>query len=232
MPAGPDEQGIDAEVFGRVLDVGRRLDERDFERSTPPDELWARISAAATADDQPHTLSLVTPHVDDRAAVSDGPRHVTHQRGASSPGRGQRWVRPLAVAAAVVLAAATVGVVSQVGGEERQELAAVSLDVLQDGSGTADASLVDVAGAERLVIDLADVPPAPEGRHYELWLIDVDVTDPVSLGEVPAGTTTVEVDVPDGLDPDEYPIVDINLQEDGVAEHSGLDTSVLRGVLA
>lgn len=232
MPPDPDDPGFDAEEFGRVLDVGQRLDERDFERSAPPDDLWARISAAAGADDQPHTLSVVTPLTADPSRSVDD--RDTPQRGAGARAGGgtSRWIRPLAVAAAVVLAAATVGVVAQLGGEERQELAAASLEVLQDGSGTADATLVEVDGTERLVIDLSDVPSAPEGRHYELWLIDLEVTDPVSLGEVPDGTTTVEVDVPEGLDPGEYPIVDINLQEDGVAEHSGLDTSVLRGVLA
>ncbi len=232
MPPDPEDLGLDVAEFGRVLDVGRRLEERDFERSAPPPELWAAISAAASADDQPHTLSVVQDQDDTRRPRGAPDRGSDRAGGTSSRPTSQRWTRPIAIAAAVVLAAATVGVVTQTVGEDRQELAAISLEVLEDGTGAADATLVETDGIERLVIELADVPPPPEGRHYELWLIDLEVTDPVSLGEVPDGTTTIEVPVPEGLDPGEYPIVDINLQEDGVAEHSGLETSVLRGVLA
>lgn len=233
MPPDPDELELDAEAFGRVLDVGKRLRADDFERSGPPDALWDRIAAGLRTDDQPRGLTVVVDGGNEQRTSVGAPggtapsAPVGHR---NAPPRS--WFRPWAVAAALVLAAGTVGVIALSGGDDRQELAAVSLDVLKEGSGSAEVKLVDVDGSERLVVSLADLPPTPDGHHYELWLIDLDVTDPVSLGEVPPGSETIEVTVPAGVNPDEYPVVDINLQEDGVAEHSGPETSVLRGVLA
>ena len=131
----------------------------------------------------------------------------------------------LAVAAVlVVIGAIGVGVVTQ--NDNRAEVvASTTLDVLE-GSASATAQVVRVGDEDRLVVTAQNMEPAPPGTHYELWLVDPDVTDPRSLGPM---TGTTEVTVPDSIDLSEYPVVDISLQQDGMVAHSGL--SLLRGTL-
>ena len=137
-----------------------------------------------------------------------------------------------AAAAAVVIAAGTFGVINANGSGTSQELvASVELQPLKE-SGNGRAELIDVDGVEKLRITAADLEDAPDGHHHEIWLIDAEVTDPRSLGQLPPGQTEIVVDVPEGIDPDDFPIVDINVQVDGQEQHSGVETSVLRGTLA
>lgn len=225
---GPDSDGL-----GRVADVLASMADDDRDRVAPPADLWDSI---ATRLAEPELPTVV--HAGSRARTDVGPAAP-----AAPPTDGvapvvdlasrrrQPWTR-VAAAAAVIIAAGTVGVVLSERDDNTQELvASVELEVLA-GPATADAELVVVDGRERLRITLDGLGTPPDSTHYELWLIDPDVSDPRSLGEVPVGTSELEVPVPDGVDPDRYPIVDINVQEDGVEEHSGLDTSILRGTLA
>jgi hypothetical protein len=61
----------------------------------------------------------------------------------------------------------------------------------------------------------------------EVWVIDPEVTKLVSLGPSrPDGS----YDLPSGLDPEEFPVVDVSVEPlDGDPAHSG--DSVLRGTL-
>lgn len=216
MRPDPDELGPDAEDLGRVVDIVSSLSPEDSERDELPPGLWDGIAARLSTADQP--VVIETPAV---APVVD-----------LDARRRQRWVRVAAAAAVVVLAAGTFAVVASNGTGTTQELvASVDLQPLKE-SGSGQAELITVDGVEQLRITTAGLPPAPEGHHYEMWLIDAGVTDPRSLGALPSGTEEVVVDVPSGVDPDDYPIVDINVQVDGEAQHSGVDTSVLRGSLA
>jgi len=146
--------------------------------------------------------------------------------------RRQRWFRLAAAAAAVVIAAGTFGVINANGSGPSQELvASVDLEPLKE-SGNGRAELIDVDGVEKLRITAGGLDDAPGGHHHEIWLIDAGVTDPRSLGELPPGQTEIVVDLPAGVDPDDFPIVDVNVQADGQEQHSGADTSVLRGEFA
>ena len=226
----------DGDELARVAGVIASITDADTERDQPPADLWDSIAARLGESDGP-TLITAAPHLretpDDEVPVQDtaSSAEVAPVVDLDARRRGA-WARVAAAAAVVIIAAGTVGVVMSDGDGSTQELvASVELEALR-GPATANAELVEADGAEVLRITLDDLGTPPDGTHYELWLIDPDVTDPRSLGEVPPGASEVEVPVPDGVDPDRYPIVDINVQDDGAEQHSGLDTSILRGTLA
>lgn len=101
----------------------------------------------------------------------------------------------------------------------------MALDLLPEASGTADV-VVRGDGSRVLQVDLD--APALEDAYYEVWVIDRSVQGMLPLGVVTPGTQTVEL--PDGLDLSEYPLVDVSVEPlDGDPTHSGV--SVARGDL-
>ncbi|CAB4924171.1 unannotated protein [freshwater metagenome] len=139
--------------------------------------------------------------------------------------RGRNIV--LAAAAAVaILVVGAVGIRLADSSRSSTELvASTNLDVLE-GPATAQAKLVRSGDTERLVVTAKNMPAAPAGSHYELWLVDPAVTKPQSLGPM---TGSTEVVIPESLDPAVFPVVDISLQQNGTHVHSG--HSLLRGTL-
>ncbi len=239
MRPADDEMDRDGDV-GRVVDLLSSMTPDDAVRDELPAGLWDDIASRLSTADQPTVLAeqpalrVVPPPgpsaAEDAEPAAEDDASVTrlddHRR------RQQRWRRIAAAAAVVVVAAGTFGVINANTPDTTTELvASVELQPLKEG-GSGTAELITVDGVEQLRISAADLPPAPEGHHYEMWLIDAGVTDPRSLGSLPSGQQEIVVDVPEGVDPDQYPIVDINLQVDGQEQHSGVDTSVLRGTLA
>lgn len=236
MSSEHDANGSDLESFASVLEVGASIRAEDFERHDPPADLWDRISAElGSSGPEAHDAHAQTPTVIGGPSSDQPVASAATGAGAVvqlGPRRRARWLQAAAAAAAVVVAAATVGVVMSTSDDASQELvASVDLEVLQ-GEATGEAELIRIDGEQRLVISADNMGSPPEGRHYEVWLIDPEITAPQSLGELVLEDGSVSIVVPESLDPADYPIVDINLQEDGVEQHSGLDTSVLRGVLA
>ncbi len=61
-------------------------------------------------------------------------------------------------------------------------------DIVVDG----DTTIVEV--------DLSALPELTTGEFYELWLLDLDNGELVSLGEVDATTTAVPIDAPVNAD--------------------------------
>jgi hypothetical protein len=234
MRPDPDELGPDAEGMDRVLDVLSTTTDADLPLEDPPSGLWDSISARL--DDEPEVVSEPAPALTPEPALPPEPTP------APEPGqpaaevvdltarRRRGWVLVAAAAAAMVLVAGSVGLIRSREDSTQELVASVELDALAD-RGTGQAELVEVDGEQRLVVRTSDLGAAPEGTHFEMWLINPDITDMHSLGELPEGAEVVEVDVPAGVDPGDFPIVDINVQVDDQVEHSGVDTSVLRGVL-
>jgi hypothetical protein len=136
-----------------------------------------------------------------------------------------------AVAAAVVVLAGIASMALRGSSDEGTELvAAASLEPLAPvGGASADVELVRTDDHYELVLEARDMAPAPAGRHYELWLVDPSdpSAEPVSLGPMTGSTSAA---VPDDVDPADYDVVDVSLQEAGQEEHSG--NSLLRGTLA
>jgi len=135
-----------------------------------------------------------------------------------------RWVWPVAAAAAV---AVTVGVAAVVVASDDSDPAPVATATLEplgdEGSGSAE--LVEQDGDLQLVLDTTGID-AGDG-FVEVWVIDSGVERLVSLGPLrPDG----RYDLPPGLDPEAFPIVDVSREPlDGDPAHSG--DSVLRGEL-
>lgn len=233
MRPDPDALGPD-EGDTRVITALRAVQPHDTHRERPPADLWDRIAAELPTADGPKVLRA-TPTVIAEETAQDTDRFAAGSEGATvvrmDERRRSRWARVAAVAAALVVVGGTVVVISNDEPVTQELVASVELEPLKaQGSGSAE--LIQVDGEPRLRITADGLPPAPAGHHYEMWLVTEDTTDARSLGNLPSGRDQIVVDVPAGVDPDDYPIVDINVQTDGQVEHSGLDTSVLRGVLA
>ncbi len=206
--------GYEVEDFGRLRAIARRVDDEDRARVDPPADLWRRIAAAVEAE-APAPMAAPVVSLD------------AHRR--------RRHRRVLAAVAAAVVVVAVTGAVllgggSSPDGDETQLVASTELDALEPiGGATAEVRLVRQDDHLQLELDAHDMAAAPEGQHYELWLLDPssEAAAPVSLG---AMTGSTSVPVPAGVDPDEYAVVDVSLQEQGQTEHSG--HSLLRGTLA
>jgi hypothetical protein len=172
----------------------------------PPADMWSRIEAQTTAAMPPST----------------SPREVVAlpQRSRTTPQR-RWWI----AAAAAVLIAVTAGVLVISGRSSGPDvLASTTLERL-GASGAGRAELVKDHGNLQLRVSTSGLQAGP--GFFEVWVIDPSITKLVSLGPLRSDGT---YDLPPGLDPAEFPIVDISLEPiDGVATHSG--NSLLRGQL-
>jgi anti-sigma-K factor RskA len=155
----------------------------------------------------------------DEASAPAGPTPIDQARRRRRP--PPLWV--LGAAAAAVLA--VVGVAVALGSEDEPEVvASATLDRLgPTGSGAAE--LVDDDGDLVLQVEAEGLDPGD--GFLEVWVIDSGVTKLVSLGPSrPDGS----YDLPAGLDPEQFPVVDVSVEPlDGDPAHSG--DSVLRGTL-
>ena len=133
------------------------------------------------------------------------------------------WFLP---AAAVVLIVALIGagVLALAADDAPDVIAKATLEPI-GSTGSGSAELVDREGALQLRLETSDVNAAD--GFLEVWLIDSSVERLVSLGPLrPDG----RYDLPAGLDPGSFPIVDISAEPiDGDPTHSG--DSRLRGTL-
>lgn len=185
----------------------------------PPADLWQRIAVAAGVDQQandPHgapTATSTAPAPNISAGVVSLAEH-----------RRRRWTLPLSLAAATVLVGVIATVLITRNGDEDEVVAEVSLDRLA-GNGSGTAQMVDHDGHMELHLQTSDLD-AGDG-YLEVWLIDPTVSKLVSLG--PLRDDGV-YDLPAGVDPLAFPIVDVSAEPvDGNPAHSG--DSLLRGQL-
>lgn len=96
-----------------------------------------------------------------------------------------------------------------------------------DAEGTA-AVEVTADGTRELVVDLAGAASGDHDGFHEVWLLDPEVSQLVSLGVLEGERGTFAI--PSGLDLAEMPVVDVSLEPyDGDPAHSG--DSVVRGTL-
>ena len=223
-----DDDGFDDLAALRA--IGRDLSADDLGWDAPPDDLWARIEAeafgvaAAPVIEPPAT----EPPVAEPPVVGVGGGSADDTTVVPFPGpdqRKRRWLVPVAaVAAAALIVVGIITVNATRPGDEPELIASVTLDVLGD-AGSGRAELVNADGVKQIRLETADLD-AGDG-FLEVWVIDPSVTKLVSLGPLrPDGI----YDLPEGLDPAQFPIVDISVEPvDGDPTHSG--NSVLRGQL-
>ena len=223
-PGSDATEGGDAELT-ELRALARRVEPGGVAWETPPPDLWGRIAAAsgvaAEPDDEPVGDG---PGETDNVRPLDSGRPST-RRGGAAPNRSGGWkVWGVAAAAAVVIIA-TVGLLLPSGSsDDSTVVAAVALDRLGD-SGEGRAELVEHDGLLELRLSTSGLD-AGDG-FLEVWVINTDVTQLVSLG--PLRNDGI-YELPVGLDPASFPIVDVSVEPiDGVPTHSG--DSVLRGQL-
>lgn len=216
------------------LAVGDALRERvTLER--PSEDVWARISAeldsepvdlAARRSTRPASATTTpAPIPDPEPSVPAGGAGGT----VTELPRSNPWIRRIAFAAAAsfALGAASTVVLGQLLSRPSTEvIQAVGLDPLPGWDAEGSATLQQSNGDTVLVIDL---PEAEMDGFREVWLIDRNVERLVSLGTMTGDRA--EFTIPEGLDLDEYVIVDVSREHfDGDPTHSG--DSIVRGQLS
>jgi anti-sigma-K factor RskA len=212
MTDRPDEQFDDADM-AQLGDLVRRAGAEEISWEPPPAGLWDRIAASLDAP----AAAVAEPVPADEPTTGANVVPISHRR--------RSWWIGVAAAAAVVAIGVTAALALGRDGGDEQVVSAVELERLGP-SGSGRAELVDEDGNLRLRVDTSELD-AGDG-YLELWLIDPSVTRLVSLGPLrPDGV----YDVPNGVDPAEFPIVDVSVEPvDGDPTHSG--ESVLRGELS
>jgi hypothetical protein len=202
--------------YVRLLDLGRSSSAADIPREPAP-ALWAGISSElglSSADEQ----------------VNAGAEVIPLQRRA-------RWSTSWLVAAAAAgivagVALTTVGGSVLDGGSAPVAaptpvvMAQTALAPLPEKQGTGRAEIVDTEDGQELVVDVSGLSTG-EG-FYEVWLIDPKTFEMVGLGALTHDEGRFPI--PDGLDLDQYRVVDVSIEPyDGDPVHSR--DSVVRGEL-
>ena len=200
-----------------VLTVAYDTSRDDEADSTPPDHVWAHVSAAAS-----------DPKVRPFAAGRRTKRRESSPK--RNPGGG-----PMMLAAAVVAGVVAGGALVAAADAWRSTptvVAAASLEPVPGGpvnGQTGVAQVRQAADGEVLTVDTTNLS-APTG-YYEVWLLDPASGGMIAMGVVPGGTGTATLPVPPGLDLTQYVAVDISDEPmDGDPGHSAV--SVLRGQLS
>lgn len=205
-------EDADSNDLAELRALAGRLEVEPVTWDTPPADLWERIAGEAGVPTA--TTAGPVQQQSDRppAAVVD----LAHRRSTRRLG----WVLGAAAAAAVVVGA----FVATASDDAPTVVASTDLELL-GATGSGRAELVDDDGTLRLRVDASDLD-AGDG-FLEVWVIDAEVRQLVSLGPLrPDGI----YDLPPGLDPEVFPIVDVSVEPlDGDPTHSG--DSVLRGQL-
>ncbi len=214
----------------RVRNLMRELTDEDAERHEPPASIWEAIAGEVgiDADSDVDDDAVADPIGDDAVAdVGPGAPATVHRLADRRP-RWSTWALGAAAAVVAVIAAA---VVLDIGGGDEPDVLA-SVEVSSDGLDDAPvglqtrATIEQANGARAVVIDASGVPVG-DGEFLELWLINDDISDMVSLGMISAGRSyQIPADVVLG----DFPIIDVSVEpDDGNPLHSG--RSVLRGRL-
>ncbi len=199
MPEQPADELEELRSLGQTL----RTDPVVWE--TPPPDLWSRIAAEAF------------PPADERDAPADDSARVVSLESRRRP----RMLWMVGAAAALLIAVAARVVMTR-SSDDGTVLASTELERLGD-TGQGSATIVDRNGSLQLRLDATDVEPTD--GFTEVWLINAGVTELISLGPIRSDGT---YDLPAGLDPAAFPIVDVSFEPlDGNPQHSG--DSVLRG---
>jgi hypothetical protein len=209
----------------------------------------ARPEMVAGGEDVVNGASVASPVVDEAAPIAQSdppePEPVTaapapaprlpQQRSMAAHRPARRDTGTLIGIAAVAL---IIGVLGGFGistwVQDRSETVASSAVVAQTSlaglplapAAAGDASIVQTTTGRRLDVDVRRLDPAQ--GFYEVWLINSDVTQMVSVGVLQGAKG--DFALPEGIDLRKFPLVDISIQSyQDKGAHSG--KSVLRGTL-
>ena len=174
MNGGAGENGDPA--AGAILERFGATLRRAAVWEDPPDDLDDRIIAQVAAlrtASAGHAEDITSTDTPPLVAINDGRR------------RGRAWVWPALAAAAAVVAFAAGALL--VGGDDDnrsvEPVAEVQLAPTDLAVGArADGTVIDAGAGYSISIQVAGLPPAPEGEYYEGWLHDTETGDWVSVG--------------------------------------------------
>jgi hypothetical protein len=213
------QRGVDALAVPQLAAPGTPV--------PPPPGVWTAIAAATgvsvaprpepdAAPAQPAPVAVPAPAPEPPAPVVPLPR---------------RRSRVLLAAAAALVVGVGIGagaVVLGTRGGEGLTVSAAALEPLDDSGASGEARVLERSDGS-LVLEVDLTAAQLEGEFYEIWLLDPQVEQLVSLGVVQGGSE-VTLELPPGIDLGEYPIVDVSVEPlDGNPAHSGV--SVARGEL-
>lgn len=195
---------------------------------SPPDRVWASISTelglSSTEDAGGDVIQLAADEpraATERDATDTPARHVRRRRGIRAI-----WVLAASLVLIAGVALGTTWVVSS--GLRPTSIAEASLDAFPSHVGAVGTADVEERrdGSRTLVVTL-DTDDVPD-TYREVWLIRNDAAALISLGVLDGGKGTFPI--PEGVDLDEYSLVDISVEPiDGDPAHSG--DSIVRGKL-
>lgn len=143
------------------------------------------------------------------------------------PSGGRTLARMAAVAAAVIVIA--VGVVLVTGDDAGEEVARSIVGTELAPEASASAVVDELAAGVAIRVDITGLEPAPPGTYYQGW-VRSDDGDLVSVGTFHVRGGDSLVTLWSGVDLDDYPTLTVTLQREG----EGTDSSgevVLRGPL-
>lgn len=191
-----------------IIAIARTVEPHDFQRIDPPPQTWNNILA----------------EIEVEIASEEALARRRSQRWFTSP-------KILSVAAACLLLVGIAAIAIAGRGNDGPTTELVA-GMTNEGlpvptTETAQANVTCNGDGCFVDIELTGLPSADEA-DLELWIINSDVSDMHSLGLI---TQDDRFRLPDGVDPELFPIVDISIEpRDGVEAHSG--QSVLRGTLS
>ena len=174
----------------------------------PPDDLWQRI----------------TDEIE-----SDGPVRDRASNQAPRSGARSRWAGWFALAAAVGVLVGSLGTIVAMDRENpTPTIAQAELEPLPGKEARGVAQVRQTEDGPMLVVDVPGLP-ATQG-YYEVWMLAPDAESMVSIG-VLGGSQVNEFPLPAGMDMEQFPVVDISIEQfDGDVTHSA--DSVVRGELS
>lgn len=191
-----------------IVAIARGVEPHDFDRIAPPPQVWNNVLAELEVE------------------------VATQEASARRDSRGGFFSnRILSIAAATLLMVGVAVAIVSYSSEDTAVNEVAAAMMTDDGlpvatSATADAFFRCEDDTCFVEVDLSALPESG-ADDLELWVINEDVSDMYSLGNITSNAGRFEL--PPGVTAVDFPIVDISIEpDDGDATHSG--QSVLRGV--
>ena len=148
------------------------------------------------------------------------------------PSRQRRLAVPVVATLAAVAAVAVIAILATGGDNLGPAEARAAIAGKSDKAVTGEARLYgSTAAGGTIKVTLRDVPPAPSGHHYEVWVLRRNGGGEMeAIGSFTPTSQTVKLDLPlPGAG--DYAAVDISVEEDGGSpQHS--DTSLASGAFS
>jgi len=205
-----------------VVDSARAITDDD-RPIAPPDALWQRITDEIESDG---------PVPGSRNSQNSG--NSRNEHGKAAPPRssgwmgGSGWSGKFALAAAVGVLVGSLGTIVAMDRENPPSMIAqAELQPLPGKNAQGVAQVRQTAEGATLVVDVPGLPQTD--GYYEVWMLAPDAESMVSIGILGGGEVN-EFPLPEGMDMNRFPVVDISVEQfDGDVTHSA--DSVVRGEL-